>query len=382
MTQQELDKKVDEIMKRFDAVNAFFIDKVAKQVGHVGELIPSTVNILTVMAEMNEDMGEINRRLAAALKLSLPEVYSLYRLALKDTYTDPRFRRALTLTPLPEDSKQSMRHYTEAVCRQTAGTLTNLSNTTLASQTYRQTVDKAILAASSGLTDYKAATRQALREVGYGGMKVQYPSGYRRRLDTSIRQNILNGVNQIAQQGSIMMGEALGFDAYEISAHARSAPDHEPIQGHVLLKAEFDKLQNGEPFQDVDGNRFEGIRRPIGEWNCMHIAMSFSTQHSKRRYSPKELQKFIDDNNQGCMIGGKTYTVYEAGQLMRKIETQVRYEKDAANAARAAGDMDLRRECQRRINALAAKYEAVAKASGITMRKDRMTVEGFRMVKV
>jgi hypothetical protein len=114
----------------------------------------------------------------------------------------------------------------------------------------------------------------------------------------------------------------------------------------------------------------------------MHIAMSFSTQHSKRRYSDETLKKYAEDNKKGCEIDGKHYTIYEAAQLMRKIETQVRYEKDAANAGRAAGDMDLRRECQKRINALAAKYEMVANAAGLTMRKDRMTVEGFKMVKV
>ena len=211
---------------------------------------------------------------------------------------------------------------------------------------------------------------------------MQYPSGYRRRLDTAIRQNIVDGMNQIAQNGSIMMGEQLGFDAYELSAHARSAPDHEPIQGRVFLKEEFEKLQSGLPFQDVDGNQFEGINRAIGEWNCMHIAMSFSTQYSERRYSDKTLKKYIEDNNKGCEIDGKHYTIYEASQIMRQIETQVRREKDVANAARIAEDMDLRRKCQKRINALAAKYEVVANAAGLTMRKDRMSVEGFKMVKV
>ena len=382
MTQRELEKKVDEIMRHFDTVNAFFIAKIAKQVKKIGELIPSTVNILTVMADMNEDIGEINRKLADALQVTLPEVYDLYRTALKDTYTDPRFERALTLTPLPDDSKQALQHFTEAVSRQTMETMINMSNTTIASNAYRRTVDEAILATSSGMTDYKAATRRAIREIGYNGLQMQDPAGYHRRLDTAIRQNIIDGVNQIAQEGSIMMGEQLGFDAYELSAHARSAPDHEPIQGRVFLKEEFEKLQSGLSFQDVDGNQYEGIRRPIGEWNCMHIAMSFSTQYSKRRYSDETLKKYADDNNKGCEIDGKHYTIYQVAQLMRKIETQVRYEKDAANAGRAAGDMDLRRECQKRINALAAKYEMVANAAGLTMRKDRMTVEGFKMVKV
>lgn len=87
-------------------------------------------------------------------------------------------------------------------------------------------------------------------------------------------------------------------------------------------------------------------------------------------------------NNEGCEINGKHYTIYQATQLMRQIETEVRRQKDAANAARQAGDDVLRQQCQKKINALAAKYSQVVQASGLTSRKDRMTVEGFRAVKV
>ena len=382
MTEKELQQKVDLLMRRFDAVNAFFIYKIAKQVEKIGKLIPSTINMLTIMADMNEDIAAINKKLADALQMSIPELKDLYRTTIRDMYTDPRFKRALQENPLSENARARINHYTEAVSRQTVGTLYNLSNTTLISETYRRAVDEAVLAVSSGLTDYKAATRKAVRDLGYNGLQMKYPSGYHRRLDTAVRQNIIDGANQIAQNGSIMMGEALGYDAYEISAHARSAPDHEPVQGRVFLKEEFEKLQSDQPFQDVDGRLYDAIRRPIGEWNCMHIVMSFSTKYSVRKYSDSQLAEWAEDNAKGCEIDGKHYTIYQASQLMRQMETQVRREKDAANAARIAGDEDLRKECQRRINALGAKYAQVAKLSGIKMRKDRMRVEGFKMVKV
>lgn len=382
MTQAEIEKRVDILMKRFEEVNAFFIAKIAEQVMKAGKLIPSTINQLTIMADMNENITAINRKLADALRMTVPDLYDLYRDAMNDHYTDPRFARALQENPLSDLAKARLQHYTEAVSRQTAGTMMNLSNTTIASQVYRHTMDNAVLAVSRGLTDYRLATRQSIRELGHNGLQMQYPSGYHRRLDTAIRQNIIDGAKQIAQQGSIMMGEELGYDAYELSAHTRSAPDHEPIQGRVFLIAEYEKLQNGQPFEDVDGNHYEAIRRPIGEWNCMHIAMAFSTKYSKRQYTDAQLKKWADDNERGCMIGGKHYTTYEAAQLMRQIETQVRREKDIANAARIAGDDVLRRECQIRINALARKYQDVVKASGLKSRKERMSVEGFRMVKV
>ena len=179
-----------------------------------------------------------------------------------------------------------------------------------------------------------------------------------------------------------MMGEALGYDAYEISAHAMSAPDHEPVQGRVFLKAEFEKLQSGLAFTDIDGRQYEPIKRPIGEWNCKHFAMSFSTQYSKRKWTNEQLDDFAKQNEEGCDIDGKHYTKYGASQLMRELETEIRREKDAAVAAQKAGDDTLRKQCQERINALTAKYHSVAKQAGLRPKPDRLRVEGFRAVKL
>lgn len=230
--------------------------------------------------------------------------------------------------------------------------------------------------------DYQTATREIVREIGYNGLQVQYASGYHRRLDTAVRQNVVDGVKQITQHGANAIGEALEYREVEISAHMHSAPDHEPVQGRIFPKAEFDRMQAGLSCTDIDGNVYAGFKRPIAEWNCGHFALPFDSRYAKPRYDPAQLHEWAEKNNAGCDIDGKHYTTYQAQQLMRKMETRVRRYKDTANAARIAGDDTLRRECQMRINAVAAKYEQVAKLSGLPMRKQRMSVEGFKMVKV
>lgn len=97
---------------------------------------------------------------------------------------------------------------------------------------------------------------------------------------------------------------------------------------------------------------------------------------------PEQLQKFIDDNKAGCVIGQKRYTLYDASQIMRRIECEIRREKDTAVAAQASGDDQLRVDCQLRINHLSGLYKQVTDASGLTPRRERMTVEGFRRAKV
>ena len=386
-----LEKAIQAVMKQLGAVNAKYIRKVAAQIKKIGELNQASINRLVAMSELNADLGEITEQLRLAIGVSNQAILKIYETALQDVYTDKRFEAYLAEKPeaIRPEARQRLTNYVRAVYRQTAGNLVNYSNTTALRQTYVDAIDKAILATSSGVASYTETMRETVRRLGQNGMQVVYASGYKRRLDTAVRQNIVDGVNQINKNASLMLGEIINeyegrplYDAVEISAHARSAPDHEPVQGRVFMLAEYQQMQAGNPFKDIDGRHYDGFKRPIGEWNCRHTPMSFSTQFSKRKWTDAQLQRMADDNEKGCDIGGKHKTLYEAMQMMRDIETEVRRQKDAAVAAQAAGDDALRQECQRNINALVRRYASIAKASGNAERRERMTVWGFKPVKV
>lgn len=370
------------VQNRLDSVNRLYIRKIASQIARIGELSQSNINRLTIMAEMMQDVNEITLALQQATGLNTVDIQNVYIKAIAAVYTDPRFTAAFKAgATIPPITRERVRTMVQNISTQTAQTMQNLSNTTVIAEPYRDAIDRAILATASGLGSYSEATRAVVREIGYGGMQVQYPSGYHRRLDTAVRQNVIDGTKQISQNGAIAVGEALGYDAYELSAHAHSAPDHEPVQGHVLLKSEFDMMQAGLPFMDVDDNKFAGFDRPIGEWNCKHFAFPFSTQYSKRQYTPEQLQKFITDNQKGIDLDGKHYTLYGADQLMRQTETKVRRLKDEAVAAQIVGDDTLRWQCQLQINSLMAKYGQIAALSGLTPHRNRTVVEGFKPLK-
>lgn len=376
-----IERAVDAVMKNIEKVNQAYIKKIANQINKIGELNASSINRITLMTEMGADIAEITNQLRAATLLTQQQMMVIYQKALDDMADDPRFKEALQHNEIKPEDTERINQYARAVSMQTAKQIENLSNTTSLMPRYKDAVDKTILAVNTGLTDYRSATRDVIRDLGTNGMQVYYESGYHRRLDTAVRQNIIDGANQIAQNCSDMMGEALGYDAVEITAHAMSAPDHEPVQGRVFLKAEYEKMQNGSDFQDIDGNSYEGFARPIGEWNCKHFAMSFSTKYSKRKFTDEQLEQFAEANEKGCEIDGKHYTRYGASQLMRRLETQIRREKDVANAAKEAGDDVLRKQCQIRINQLMQKYNSVAKTANLKPHRERTMVEGFRAVK-
>lgn len=383
LTEKELEAAIQKITGRIDEVNQLYIRKIAEQLLRIGELNATSVHRIIQMVDMGADIREINKALSEATAMNIRDLMVIYQAVLDDVYADPRFEEALREKPLTQEQSARVAWLAQNVATQTAEQMVNLSNTTAIEQPYREAVDKAILATSLGQDSYTETARKIIREMGGNGLKVEYESGYRRRLDSAVRQNVVDGVNQINQNASLAMGEMLGFDAVQITAHRCSAPDHEPVQGHIFLLPEFEKMQAGQDCRDIDGKFYAGFRRPIGEWNCMHIAMSFDSKRSISRYTDQQLKDFITENHKGCEIDGKKYTLYEARQIMRKTETEIRRAKDKAVAAQQNGnDMDERRHQQEIINELANRYKQVSQASGLQAQWQRTAVEGFRKVKV
>lgn len=257
----------------------------------------------------------------------------------------------------------------KAQLRITAQEFKNLSQTTILTDSYRKAVDIAVQTVQSGITDYNSAIRSAMKQAAQDGLRVQYPnSGLTRRLDTAVRQNVLDSVRALNHDILQQIGNELGADGVEISAHALCAEDHLPYQGRQYSQKEFDRIQNM-------------LRRPFGMWNCKHTIMPIILGVSESAYTEEELEDYRRNSSEVIEIDGVSKTRYEWSQQQRRIETAVRYQKDIAVAAKASGDMPLRREAQAKINGLQKHYNRISEAAGLRAEKDRMSVAGFRKVK-
>lgn len=69
-------------------------------------------------------------------------------------------------------------------------------------------------------------------------------------------------------------------------------------------------------------------------------------------------------------------------QLQRRIELNIRKQKDIQILARASGDTELVEQSQNKIRLLTSKYNDLCKVSGLLPKKQRMSVSGYRKVKV
>lgn len=375
LTDEQIADALELIDDRYQKVTTKYLKKVGQTINKIGHLNQSSINLLIQTRRMGVDMRTINRELRRVTGLTKKDIKALYRKAAQEANTDARFYY-VSQGVQPEDNRWEA--LVESIWMQTAGDMDNLSRTTVIEEAYRDLVSDAIQAVTMGASDYKSNIREAIKQFGSAGMQVRYESGVKRRLDTAVRMNILDGVRQVQQKAQELIGEEIGADGVDISAHPNSAPDHEPVQGRRFDLANFQKMQSGQPFDDVDGNHYKAFDRPITQWHCRHIVYYILLGITRRMYTPEQLKKWKTDNAKGCSIGGKHYTKYQATQLMRKIELGIRKQKDTAILATASGDDTLRRECQANISKLTQKYAAVAEAAGLNPRFDKTYVKGFK----
>lgn len=379
LTDEQIAEALELIDSRYQKVVQKYLRKVGITVLKIGKLNRSSVNLLIQLRRMGVDVATIEHELQRVTRLTKRDLRMLYQKAAEEAHTDARFEY---VTKGVEPSEVRWEALVENLWQQTAGNLENLSRTTIMGESYRRIVDEAVQAVTMGVTDYNSAIRAELKKAARAGIQVKYASGVRRRLDTAIRQNVLDGVRQVQQKAQELIGEEIGADGVDITAHPNSAPDHEPVQGRRFDLENFRAMQAGHDFQDVDGRRYEGFRRPITQWRCRHLVYYILIGVSRRMYTDEQLKKWEDDNHKGVSIGGRKYTNYEATQLMRRLELEIRREKDTAILAQTSGDDLLRRECQANITELTREYKAVTEAAKLRTRFDKTRVDGFKPVEM
>lgn len=379
LTDEQIAEALELIDGRYQKVVQKYLRKVGTTVLKIGKLNRSSVNLLIQLRRMGVDVQTIERELQRVTQLTKRDLRTLYQKAAEEGITDARFEY---VTKGVDPSVVRWEALVENLWQQTAGSLDNLSRTTIMSASYRRIVDEAVQAVTMGATNYNSAIRAELKKAGRAGVQVQYASGVRRRLDAAIRQNVLDGVRQVQQKAQELIGEEIGADGVDITAHPNSAPDHEPVQGRRFDLENFRRMQAGQDFQDVDGRRYEGFKRPITQWHCRHLVYYILIGISRRMYADDQLKKWQEENHKGVTINGRKFTNYQATQLMRQLETEIRREKDTAILAQASGDNVLRRECQAHITDLTKQYKAVAEAAKLRTRFDKTRVEGFEPVEM
>ena len=402
-----LDEKFQEQLlevfdKRFQDYNTKVLEELGNVIKQFKDLTPSQAYSLAQQLKYNTTIKDLLDELSKISGLSVKDLKAILEKVARENigFADVYYKSRGLETPLYSENK-ALQRLVSSVYKVSGAEFKNIAKSTGfrllgdngepllldIDETYKEVIDRCIVAISQGKETYQQSMRSTLKQLSSSGVrKIEYDSGYSRRLDTSIRQNILDSMRQVSNESQQLFGEEFGSNGVEVSVHEMPAPDHELVQGRQFSNEEFENFQNDKRAIDYTGMvfepEFEGHdRRSISEYNCYHYIFSIVLGVSKPQYSNKKLQEIIDNKNKTFKFDDKTYNMYEGTQLQRKIETAIREAKDTQILAKASDDKDLVLQSQTRITQLTTKYRQLCNVSGLPNKlSTRASVPNYRRI--
>ncbi len=374
LTPEQIDALRDAAGQIADPINRFLIEDVARRVSEAGQLTSTAAYQVWKAQNLGMSQKEIKEKLAELLQVSRSKIDKLmtqsaevgYRFDLSNLPTasaTPFAQNIVLQQTVSAAIKLAQDDFTNLT--QTLGMVDPFGHPQPLQDAYRRACDFAFEQVFTGATDYNTAIRQATKNLADRGVvSIDYKSGESTSLEAAVRRNVMGGLGLMQEQISQQNHDDMGADGWEISAHAASAPDHEPIQGKQYSDAEYQELNSR-------------LKRRIGTLNCGHAAFPIVLGVSSPQYTADELKSFREDNAQGIVYEGQHYTMYQATQMQRKIERSIRRQKHRILVDETVGDKDRLITDRIRLRRLNEEYRRFSKAAGLRTQSERAQVPGF-----
>ena len=389
MNNEKLELAIERFVNRFEKINSEILQEFGKTISKFEGLSVSEAHILAQQMKNGREIDKIMEDLEKASQLSRKDLEELLEIAAEENIEFANvYYEAKGMDKVSYKDSKQFQDIVKSVEKTTQGVFANLSSTTAIKllkdngdgylkgirEAYEDVIDRCVLAVSTGQMDYQKAMYDTIKQLSNSGVKkIFYDSegkrAYARRLDSSVRMNILDGVRQVNIGIQEQVGKEFGADGVEVSHHVNCAPDHIHIDGQQFSKKKFEKINNN-------------LTRPVASMNCRHFVFSIVLGVSSPLYTKKQLEEDRKNNEKGFEYEGKHYTLYEGEQLQRKIELAVRQQKDLQIIAKASNDKDTISKSQSNITQLTQKYKELSKISGLPTKMDRMRVVGYQRVNV
>nr|DAQ52757.1 MAG TPA: minor capsid protein [Caudoviricetes sp.] len=245
---------------------------------------------------------------------------------------------------------------------------------------YQWALDSAVMQIQSGAISYNQAIKSAVQQLAGGLKVVNYESGHVDNIGVAVRRAVMTGVNQICDQYTNQSAEYLETRYFEVSAHsgARDKPGASPWSSHKGWQGKvYYQSESGEPdplglYNDLVETTGYGYVDGLTGANCRHHKYPYVPGVSERTYTDEQLEHI--DDGLGCTFDGKTYTAYEATQMQRRIERQIRAQKKLRNAYKEAGLSEDATAANIKLRRLNAEYSRFSKAAGLPEQPERTKV--------
>lgn len=367
----------------FEEYEDFVIKEIVRRLKNAGEWTGSAEMQANLGVSTGVSVNEIILAIKKSLKISDQELAALFE-ELGATGL-LQFNERLTgsgIDPIKIEKFPRLEQITKEAIYQTQGTLHNFTNSmgfsvkTVSGMRfmemaawYQNALDVAMLKVSTGVQDYNQAIRQIIKEMAQSGLRiVDYSTGYSCGIDVAVRRALLTGLNQMATEHALEVGNILETDLVEVTAHSGARPSHAVWQGKVYKlhgrTSQYPNLAEATGYGSVSG--LKGA-------NCRHSFFPY-VEGMPRTYSDEQLM-VIDPPP--FSYKGKVYTRYEATQKQRAYERRIRALKRELVAYDAAGLEEEFKEASNLLYRTRRYYERFSEVANLRVKNERHQVYEF-----
>lgn len=379
-----LDALPEELAELFRALELVLLDEICSQLNAADELNEVTVQAIRALRSRGIDLKEIEKAIletSGIRKTKLDkllddvvernqkyytELIDLAHITQPETLVD-----AAEVAAIRAQTLDTFRNLTASM-----GFLVDAGRTMLPpAKAYQWALDNATMQIQSGAINYNQAIKTAVKQLAESGLKVvDYESGHRDQIDVAARRAVMTGVSQICAKYTEQSAEYLETPYFEVSAHsgARDKPGPSPWSSHKEWQGRVYSVQTGDIYPSIYEVCGLGAVDGLEGANCRHRRFPWVEGVSERTYTDEQLEHI--DDGLGCTYDGKTYTAYEATQMQRRVEREIRKLKREKAAYKAAGLHEDETAVSIRLRRLNSKYKAFSAAAGLPEQPERMKV--------
>lgn len=379
-----LDALPEELAELYRALEDTLLDEICSRLKLADQLNEVTVQDIRALRSHGIDLKEIEKAVRKTTGISETKLNKLLDDVVERNqkyYTElidlARITQPETLVSVEdtwaiyEQTKQTLRNITRSM-----GFLVDAGRTMLPpARAYQWALDNAVMQVQSGAISYNQAIKSAVKQLAESGLKVvDYESGHRDQIDVAARRAVMTGVNKICAKYTEQSAEYLETPYFEVSAHAgaRDVPGPSPWSSHKDWQGKVYSIHSGDIYPNIYEVCGLGYVDGLEGANCRHKRFSWVEGVSERTYTDEQLAHI--DDGLGCTFDGKKYTAYEATQMQRRVERQIRAQKRLKNGYKAANLMDDATAANSKLHRLNAKYREFSKAAGLPEQKERTMV--------
>lgn len=334
-------KLASKIASRYQDLEKRIMQDIVRRIVRAGEITSTAdwqINRLRILGYSSED---IEQEIKKTLNASYPEMFELYDKVINWEYVRNKdIYEQINAEYIPFEENGQLKQITEAIIDQSFDDLENVTNSlgfyldygngkkvlTPLSQVYTKYLDAACYDIVTGAFDYNSVLRRVVTQLTNSGLRqIDYSSGRANRVDVAARRAVMTAVSQITGKISEYNAQKLGTEYFEVEWHAGARPTHAVWQGRVWSK---------EQLYSVCGL---GTVTGLLGVNCYHTYHLFFPGLSERNWTDDWLEEQNRKENEPREFLGKEYTLYEAKQRQRQMETAMRAQREKVKLLQAGG---------------------------------------------